>query len=249
MIKPVITVTIAGVAILHAVLFWFVPRLTRHDLFFAVTVAPGFRDDPEGESILRHYRTELVLFCALALAAFVAGVSWLGVGIVPGGFLTQLVASFIVFYRARQRVLPHALPPTTIREADLDGGNRIVPGGGVVASGPFILLVACAAYVWIHGEEIPARFTMQWGAGGSEPHGWAGHTLASVYFLSTAGILAALTLIRYGIRHWVRSVHAGGPEFASELKFRGTVSTILLATEYSLPYNPRGSCWSLVVMV
>ena len=67
---------------------------------------------------------------------------------------------------------------------------------------------------------------MQWGAGGSEPHGWAGRTLASVYFLSTVGILAALTLIRYGIRHWVRSVHAGGPEFASELKFRGTVSAV-----------------------
>jgi|HubBroStandDraft_6_1064221.scaffolds.fasta_scaffold102269_4 uncharacterized membrane protein len=42
MIKPVITVTIAGVAILHAVLFWFVPRLTRHDLFSLSLWLPDF---------------------------------------------------------------------------------------------------------------------------------------------------------------------------------------------------------------
>jgi hypothetical protein len=78
-------------------------------------VAPGFRDDPEGESILRHYRTELVLFCALALAAFVAGVSWLGVGIVPGGFLTQLVASFIAFERDSACCPTHSRRPLSVK--------------------------------------------------------------------------------------------------------------------------------------
>ena len=239
------TITIAGVGILHALLFWFLPRLTRQDLFFAVTVAPGFRDDPQGESIVHHYRTELVLFSALALAAFIAGASRLGVAFAPGGYLTQVLASFIAFYRARQHVLPHALPPTTVREADLGGGNRIVPGGGIAASsGPFILLVAGAAYLWIHGQEIPARFTMHWAAAGSGPHGWASRTLASVYFLSTAGILAALTLVRYGISHWVRSVHAGGPEFARELKFRARASAILLGMQYFIALR---SSWLVLV--
>lgn len=219
-----IVVTISAVGMLNTVLFWFMPRLTRHDLYFAVTVAPGFRDDSEGKSILRRYRTELILASALALAAVVAGVSWIGVGFIPGCFYMQVAASFIAFYRARQHVLPHAVPPTTIREAELGDGNRIIPGGWVVASGPFVLLAACAAYLWIHGEEIPTRF--------------------AIHFLSTAGILAALTLILYGMAHWVRSVHAGGPEGVRELKFRRTASAILLVWEYFITIQ---SSWIVLV--
>lgn len=222
MIPLIIALTISVVGILNAVLFWFMPRLTRHDLYFAVTVAPGFRDDPEGKSILRRYRTELMLVSALALTAVVAAVSWLGVRFACG-FYVQVAASYIAFYRARHRVLPHAVPPTTIREAELHGSHRVIPGGWVAASGPFILLAACAAYLWIHGDV--GRF-------------------ASVYFLSTAGILAALTLILYGTGHWVRSIHAGGPESAREMKFRRTVSAILLVTEYFIALQ---SSWVALV--
>ena len=155
MVRLVITFTIGGIAILNAVLFWFMPRLTRRDLYFAVTVALAFRDEPEGRSILGRYRAELIFFSALALAAFVAGSAWLGVGFVSTGTFLQLGASFIAFYRARQRVLPHAVPPTMIREAELHDHNRIIPGGWMTASGPFILLTACAGYLWIHGERIP----------------------------------------------------------------------------------------------
>jgi hypothetical protein len=94
----VIMFTIGGIAILNAVLFWFMPRLTRRDLYFAVTVAPAFRDEPEGRSILGRYRAELIFFSALALAAFVAGTAWLCVGFVSTGTFLQLVASFIAFF-------------------------------------------------------------------------------------------------------------------------------------------------------
>src|SRR6266446_5455909 len=114
MVHLVITFTIGGIAILNAVLFWFMPRLTRRDLYFAVTVAPAFRDEPEGRSILGRYRAELIFFSALALAAFVAGTARLCVGFVSTGTFLQLVASFIAFYRARQRVLPHAVAPTSL---------------------------------------------------------------------------------------------------------------------------------------
>ena len=243
MIRLTLVVTITAVGVLNTVLFWFMPRLTRHDLYFAVTVAPGFRDDSEGKSILRRYRTELVLASALALAAVVAAVSRLGVAVIPACFYMQVAASFIAFYRARRHVLPHAVPPTTIREAELGGGNRIIPGGWVVASGPFVLLAACAAYLWIHGEEIPARFAIHRGAGG-QPNGWAAHSFVGVYFLSIAGILAALTLILYGMTHWVRSVHAGGPEGVRELKFRRTASAILLVWEYFITIQ---SSWIVLV--
>jgi hypothetical protein len=205
-----IIVTIGGVALSHAVVCWFIPRLTRPDLYFAVTVAPGFRNDREGESILRRYRVELVLVSAAAFTAAVAGVLRVGVRFVPGGYFLLLTSTLIPFYRARQRVLPHAVLPTTIREAALGDGDRTVPGGWVAACGPFLLLAACGVYLWTHAE----------------------HTRAQVYVPSTVGMLAALSLMLYGLSRWVRPIQVIGPEAARELTFRRTMSRILLAIEY-----------------
>ena len=245
MIQLTLPITIGGFAILLAVILWFMPRLTRQDLYFAVTVPAGFMDEPQGKSILRHYRIELILVSALGFTAFVAGIVWLGVAFVPGGYFIQLAASFIVFYRARQRALPYAVPPTMIREAELHARASIIPGGWLAALGPFILLAACAAYLWIQGAETPARFTSHWG-GDEQPNGLAAHGVVSTYFLSIGGILTALTLILYGLAHWVRPVHAGGPEGARELKFRRTVSAILLVTEY---YITLQTSWIALVPV
>src|SRR5260221_5383038 len=157
MIQLTLATTMGGVAILLAVLFWFMPRLTRQDLYFAVTVPAGFRDEPQGKSILRRYRIELIRVSAVLFTAFVAGIVRLGVGFVPGGFFIQLVAWFIVFYRARQSALPYAVPPTMIREAELHTRASIIPRGWPAAFGPFILLAAFAAYLWSHGAATAAR--------------------------------------------------------------------------------------------
>jgi uncharacterized membrane protein len=230
----VIAITAGVVGTMHAALFWFMPRLTRPDLYFAVTVAHGFRESAEGRSILRRYRAELVLVTALALMAFIAGVFWLGVGFVPAGVFIQVAAAFLAFYRARRRVLPHSVPPTTIREAELHSEGRTVPHGRFAASAPFIVLGVCAAYLWTHGASIR-------GAGGRRIV-WTGPALATVYFLSTGGILTALTLIRYGMSHWVRSVHARGAEHFTELKFRRTSSTIILVVEYFITLQASWIC-------
>jgi hypothetical protein len=57
-----------------------------------------------------------------------------------------------------------------IREAELRGQNRVIPGGWIAASGPFILLAACTGYLWIHRAQIDL------GAGG-RPNGLAIHAL------------------------------------------------------------------------
>ena len=251
MIHLIIAVTIGGIAMLNAALFWFMPCLTRRDLYFAVTVAPGFRDQSQGISILRRYRMELIPLSGLALVVFVTGIAWFGVGFVSAGLLVQVAVSFIAFYRARLLVLPYAVQPTMIREAELHGHNRIIPGGWMAALGPFILLIACTAYLWFQGRETSGPFTNAnghewargpWGAAG-QPDGLGGYAL-TVYLISTAGILVAFTLILYGLAHWVRPVYAGGPERARELKFRRTVSAILLAAEY---YITIQASWIVLV--
>jgi uncharacterized membrane protein len=240
-IHLIIVITIGGIAIIHALVLWFMPRLTRRDLYFAVTVVPGFRDEPESRSILRRYRIELMVASALAAVVFVVGVANFGVGFVSAGFFIQLAALFIPFYRARLRVLPYAVPPTMIREAELHDHNRIIPGGWTVAMGPFILLVACAGYLWIHPTKASTRLASHWG--GEQLTRLPFHGL-SIYLVSTAGILAAFTLILYGLVHWVRPVHAGGPERTRELKFRRTVAAILVVTEY---YITLQASWIMLV--
>jgi hypothetical protein len=131
-IQFLIAGTIGGIAILNAVILWFMPRLTRPDLYFAVTIPPGFRDEPEGKSILQRYRTELILASVLALALFIGAVVWFGIRFVWVGPIVELVAGFIVFYRARRLTLRHAVQPTTIREAQLHQHDRVIPGGWIV---------------------------------------------------------------------------------------------------------------------
>jgi hypothetical protein len=69
--QVIIAATIGGVVILNAAILWFVPRLTRPDLYFAVTVPAGFPDEPDGKLILGRYRRELILVSVSALIVFV----------------------------------------------------------------------------------------------------------------------------------------------------------------------------------
>ena len=225
-IQILIAVTMGGIAILMAAILRLMPRLTRPDLYFAVTVPPGFRDVPEAKSILRRYRAELILLSVVSLIVFVAGIVWFGIGFVFVGYMIQIISGFLVFYLARRRTLPYSVSPTTIREAELDGHDRVVPGGWIAAAGPFVLLAGCAVFLWIRGVETPTRLT------NGQMIEFRGHTLP-VYLLTIAGLLTSWTLVRYGLARWVRPVYAAGPEHARELEFRRIVSAIVLAA-------PRG---------
>ena len=231
----IVAVTIGGIALLNAAILWFMPRLTRPDLYFAVTVPPGFRDEPDGKLILGRYRRELILVSVLALIVFVAGIVLVGIRFAPAGVMIQAVAGFIAFYRARNRVLPHAVQPTTIREAELHPYNRIIPGGWIAASGPFVLLAVCAGYLWIHGS---SDIYLSAHTNAPPARGWI------VYFLSMTGSLAGLSVTLYGLAHWVRPVYSGGSQRARELQFRRTVAAVVLGAEY---YVAIQASWLILV--
>jgi uncharacterized membrane protein len=128
-----------------------------------------------------------------------------------------------------------------VRETELHDHNRIIPGGWIVALGPFILLAATAGYLWIYPTKAATHFASHWR--GEQSTGLSFQSL-SIRLVATGGLLAGLTLILYGLAHWVRPVHAGGPKRARELKFRRTVSTILLVTEY---YIALQASWIVLV--
>ncbi len=229
----IVRIILLALGILSAVAHWFLPRLTRPDLYFAVTVAPEFRDSTAGRFVLRRYRWGLIGVSALTLALLGTLVLTPAFLLAPLALLLQLGAYFAIYYRARRLVLPHALAPTRIREARVDTRNRSIPGGWVTTSGPFALLAACASYLGTHWQQIPTRLVLHWGAHG-QPDRWAARSLGTVFLpvLVATVILLALTLILYGMAHWLRPIYAGGLQGEHESRFRRTASMVLLVMEY-----------------
>ena len=229
----VVRVILLALGTLSAVAHWLVPRFTRPDLYFAVTVTAAFRDSTEGRSILRRYRGELIGVSVPALSLLGTLALTSALPLAPVVLLLQLGAYFTVYYRARRCVLPHAISPTTVREAQVGKRSRRVPGGWVPAAGPFALLAACAGYLGTHWQRIPAHLVMHWSVPG-QPERWAERSPGTVFFplIMAAVILLAMTLLLYGIANWLRPIHAGGLESEHELRYRRTTSILLLALEY-----------------
>jgi uncharacterized membrane protein len=219
-------------------IYYVIPRVTRPDIYFAVTVLPGFRDSPEGRAILGRYRAEVVIYGIIAVAVALSGL-WISQPssdtLIVVGLVLQPVGAFIAYYRARQRVRPHAVAPATVREAALAPHEVRLPGGWIAQIGPFALLVAAAAWLRLHWSEIPDRFPIHWGMDG-RPNGWATRSFTGVFLplLTAAFLCALLGFLAYAILRWSRVVRTGGPAGEGEQHFRRMVVSILIATEYFL---------------
>ena len=221
------------------VISYLIPRLTRPNLYFAVTVPPEFRDSAEGCSILKRYRVEVTIFGVLALLIVLAAVripkpDYLVVVTLAGLFL-QGLGIFLAYYRARGRVLPHAAAPATVREAALVPREAHLPGGWLLQFPPFALLAGTAIWLHLHWSQIPQVFPIHWGANG-QPNNWATRSLAGVYgpLLIGAVLCALMGFLAYAILRWSRLIRVGGAAGESERRFRLVVVSILVAIEYFL---------------
>jgi uncharacterized membrane protein len=224
---------------LSLVLFYLMPRLTRPDVYFAVTVPPEFRDSAEGWSILNRYRVEATVFGVLALLIVLAAArihepNYMMVVTLAGLFL-QLVGAFFAYYRARGRVLPHATAPATIREAVLVPRETRLPGGWRLQFPPFALLAATAIWMHLHWSQIPEVFPIHWGANG-QPNNWAARSFRGVYgpLMIGAVLCALMGFMAYAMLRWSRPIRVGGAAGAGERRFRLLVVSIIVGTEYFL---------------
>jgi len=234
-----LSLVMAFVIGLCLVISYLIPRLTRPDVYFAVTVPPEFRDSAEGCSILKRYRVEVTIFGVLtlliALAAIrISGPNYLMVVGMAGLFL-QGVGPFLAYYRARGRVLPHAAAPATVREAALVPREAHVPGGWMLQFPPFALLAATAIWLRLHWGQIPEVFPIHWGANG-QPNNWATRNFAGVYgpLLIAAVLCALMGFMAYAMLRWSRLIRVGGAAGEGERRFRLLVVSIVVATEYFL---------------
>jgi uncharacterized membrane protein len=230
-----LTIPIAVIMVLTGTLLYWMPRLTRPDLYFATTVPADFPDSALGRRILGRYRATLVASSLIALA-LLAVVGYRG-SLVLGGsaLIVQDAGCLAAYFRARAQVKPHALAPTTVRDALLSPRPAHLPGGWLVQAGPIVMLSAVALYLNHRWADIPERFPIHWSMDG-QPNGWSTRTMAGVYgpLLIAAVICLTLTALAYGVLHRSRPIHPSGRAGEAEAGFRVTVAGILVAAQYLL---------------
>jgi uncharacterized membrane protein len=211
------------------------PRLTRPDLYFAVTVHADFPDGAEGRPILARYRSVVVVSSLIGLALLVAAGYRDSLALAVAALLLQDCGCIAAYFRARAQVMPHATMPTTVRDALLSPRTARVPGGWPVLLGPFVMLGAVAIYLNHRWNDIPERFPIHWGRDG-QPNGWSNHTLAGVYgpLLIGAFNCLMLTVVAYAVLRWSRPIRPTGRGAEAEAGFRRTVAGIVIAAQYLL---------------
>jgi hypothetical protein len=94
-----------------------------------------------------------------------------------------------------------------------------LPRWTLLAFVPFILLAACAVYLRIHWNQIPARFPIHWGAHG--PNGWSTRTFLGVYGDLIFGAGLSALLISVGLMGYLGSQRSN----AGNLMLRAMVGT------------------------
>jgi uncharacterized membrane protein len=168
-------IPIAGVAaMLH-----YLPLWRRQNLWFGVTVPTGYRETPKAKQVLRQYR--LTVWSLAAIAAVLSAVAvWQNIlWLLPVGILFLTCASIAVFARGRNQTLPDSTQVTR-RSAPTSSDTETLPGGPIMAVGPFGILLAAALYLHANWQRIPDRFPTHWGLSG-EPDGWSQRTWPGVY--------------------------------------------------------------------
>jgi uncharacterized membrane protein len=208
------------------------PRFSRPDIFFGVTVQPAFRQSPEGSSIARRYRMHMLLSVTLAVLLTVASATMSRPVLSTVSILVVVAASVIALASANRQARAHAVPASLVREASLVIRKDRLPGGWMIVAIPFLILVASGVYLHARWDEIPNRFPIHFDMNG-QPNGWANKSAISVYGMlgMGAGICLMMAIMAFSIMR-TRRVALRGSAARYEQRFRSTSMWAMLAAEY-----------------
>ncbi len=209
------------VVTVNAILFHAMPRFSRPDILFAVTVPDAFVAGA-GRALVSRYRAIVWSGAAAALAIGVllptpepgsGWGAWLMTGVVAGNMMVALAAWLWAHRMAR----PYAVPPSDVRVASLVPRDTSLPGGARLAVGPFAILLATALLVYTYRDGVPD------GPG----------TIAS--FLALGGVYVAMTLtMAVSLARRTRQIAVDGPAAAAEQRFRRVNVLVLVLVAYGV---------------
>jgi uncharacterized membrane protein len=203
-----------------ALVFHFMPRFSRPDILFGVTVPEAFVAGA-GRALVSRYRTTVWIGAAAALALGLllraAGNPGWGMPMtgVMGGYS---VFAHITWQLARQKARAHAVPPSDVRVASLVTRDTSLPGGALFAAGPFAILLATALFLYMYRNDVP-----------KDPD--AGNPFGQLAFgaiFVTLMLTMAVTMSRRS-----RQVAVDGPAAAAEQRFRRVNALGLVLAAYT----------------
>ena len=202
--------SIAAVMVLVAVVFEFVPRLRKRNIYFGVTVDPAFRETAEARAIAARFR--LVLWGGTAVSILGA---WLAVessarlaaGLSPLLQLAFVIGAWIWGWSATR---PHAAQPFGERSAELYSSADPLPGGPLLIWLPFLGPAAATLWLAAAWDELPARYPAHYGISGQADR-WVEKTAAAVFFSPAMSFLALalMAAVTFMIRHGARRGSSG----------------------------------------
>ncbi len=240
--------------LLCGLLLHILPDLWRSDLFFAVTVDPGFRDSQPGRQIRRGYTVTVwiatliaaVLAVTAAFAAHgdlpaLAGLAALVrpavvnlplVATVPPVLLLPSVVALWAFVRANRATRPHAAQRASVVKVEFSG--RPEASWGIIATlaAPIASLAVLAVWTVLHWHDLPSRLAVHWRI--PSPDRWVSTTPAHVALLLCLHALVGLllALLAWGVLYGSRRVATSGAAAEQERRFRTRIVSLVAAAEY-----------------
>ena len=207
------------VVTVNTILFHAMPRFSRPDILFAVTVPEAFAAGA-GRALVARYRAIVwsgataALAIGLLLPTFLPDSGregWLAMGAVAGNMIVALAAWLLAHRRARA----HAVPPSDVRVASLVPRDTSLPGGTLFAVGPFAILLATALLVYTYRDDVPD----------------GPRTITS--FLALGGVYVVMALIMaVSMARRSRQIAIDGPAAAAEQRFRRVNVLVLVLVGY-----------------
>jgi uncharacterized membrane protein len=220
------------VVAVNALMFHALPRLSRPDILFSVTVPGAFTSSGEAAAVVRRYRTVVWL----STLVFVGVMMALPARDARAAFVGMHVAViFGAWAWANRRVRPHAAPEQAIRVATLAPRDAHLPGGALFAAGPLIVLAAAVVFLWLNWDLIPDRVPSRWSAAGT-PTGFGTKSVSGVYAglaIATA-VVSMMLAMAWTIVSRTRQVAIEGSAAAGERRFKGVSALRLLCSAYAV---------------
>ena len=214
--------TLMLVVTVNALLFHAMPRASRPDILFAVTVPEAFAAGA-GRTLVSRYRIIVWLGAAAALALGLLlpapsrdseGGGMLMMALVAGNMMVTLAAWLLAHRQARA----HAVRPSDVRVASLVTRDTSLPGGSLFAAGPFAILSATALLLYAYRHLGPADPEAR------NPFGLLAVGAAYVAMMLTI----AVTMVRRS-----RQVAVDGPAATAEHRFRRVNALVPVLAGYA----------------
>lgn len=161
----------------NALMFHALPRLSRPDILFSVTVPGAFASSGEATAVVRRYRTVVWLSTLVLVGVMVASPARDGRAAFVGMHIAIIVGAWAW---ANRRVRPHAAIEQAVRVATLAPRDTHLPGGALFAAGPLLILAAAVLFLWLNWDLIPDRVPSRWSTEGT-PTGLRTKSVSGVY--------------------------------------------------------------------